>query len=266
VLARDVTVTVLGTIFSVGLEPGGVRVTVERGRVHVAWPAGERVLRIGEEAFIPDMRVEPPAPAEAAEEAPASPTDENVAPTPAAETPPAVAPPSAQRAAAPSSGAGPAGNSAGGVSWRTLAQDGDYTAAYSRMQADRSGSVRDEPGDLLLAADVARLGGHPNMAIAPLQQVIEKHSSDSRAPLAAFTLGRTLLDQLGRPREAAAAFAKARKLEPHGAMAQDALAREVESWSRAGEASLARERAEQYVSSYPKGRRLGAVKRLGGLD
>src|SRR5689334_20587565 len=56
VLARDVTVTVLGTIFTVGLEPGGVRVTVERGRVHVAWPAGERVLRIGEEAFIPDAR------------------------------------------------------------------------------------------------------------------------------------------------------------------------------------------------------------------
>ena len=49
-------------------------------------------------------------------------------------------------------------------------------------------------------------------------------------------------------------------------MAQDALAREVESWSRAGEASLARERAEQYVSLYPKGRRLGAVRRLGGLD
>ena len=49
-------------------------------------------------------------------------------------------------------------------------------------------------------------------------------------------------------------------------MAQDALAREVESWSRAGEATLARERAEAYVSLYPKGRRLGAVRRLGGLD
>jgi hypothetical protein len=49
-------------------------------------------------------------------------------------------------------------------------------------------------------------------------------------------------------------------------MAQDALAREVESWSRAGEASLARERAEEYVAAYPNGRRLGAVRRLGGLD
>src|SRR5262249_23004104 len=113
----------------------------------------------------------------------------------------------------------------GGASWRTLAQDGDYSNAYKLMQSDWSGVVRDEPGELLLAADVARLSGHPARAIEALQRVVEKHASDSRAPLAAFTLGRTLLDQLGRPREAATAFATARRLEPRGAMAQDALAR-----------------------------------------
>jgi transmembrane sensor len=48
VLAGDVTVSVLGTIFSVGIEPDGVRVGVERGRVHVAWPAGNRDLAVGE--------------------------------------------------------------------------------------------------------------------------------------------------------------------------------------------------------------------------
>jgi transmembrane sensor len=119
---------------------------------------------------------------------------------------------------------------------------------------------------LLLAADVARLGGHPEKAIARLQRVLSAHRGDSRASLAAFTLGRTLLDQLGRPHEAAEAFATAGKLDPGGALAQDALAREVESWSRAGSAETARDRAEAYVRAYPKGRRLKAVRRFGGLD
>lgn len=300
VLARDVTVTVLGTVFSVGLEPGGVRVTVERGRVHVAWPAGERVLNIGEEAFIEDTpatderatAMEPraegeQAPAEArAGDLPAEARTNDVlaeartgsaaAPQngPGEPVPQAVPAEPAQpgvlgpttRATPPTAAMTGAATTTTGQSWRALAQDGDYSGAYKLMQSNWSSVVRDEPGDLLLAADVARLGGHPDRAIGPLQRVVEKHASDSRAPLAAFTLGRTLLDQLGRPREAASAFATARRLEPRGAMAQDALAREVESWSRAGEASLARERAEQYVSLYPKGRRLGAVRRLGGLE
>jgi transmembrane sensor len=300
VLARDVTVTVLGTVFSVGLEPGGVRVTVERGRVHVAWPAGERVLNLGEEAFIEDAPtidehaavVGPPAdgvqapaeapagdvPAEARTNdapaetraggatAPQSGTGEPAPQTTPAETPQTGVPGPTARATPPAAGTTGAATTATRQSWRSLAQDGDYSGAYKLMQSNWSSVVRDEPGDLLLAADVARLGGHPDRAIGPLQRVVEKHAGDSRAPLAAFTLGRTLLDQLGRPREAASAFATARRLEPRGAMAQDALAREVESWSRAGEASLARERAEQYVSLYPKGRRLGAVRRLGGLE
>jgi transmembrane sensor len=133
------------------------------------------------------------------------------------------------------------------------------------MSKEGPNAVRDEPGDLLLAADVARLGGHPEKAVAPLSAVVSSHAGDSRAPLAAFTLGRTLLDQLGRPREAADAFAAARRLDSHGALAQDALAREVESWSHAGEATLAHERATDYVTRYPNGRRLAAVKRLGGL-
>ena len=283
VLARDVTVTVLGTVFTVGLEPGGVRVAVERGRVHVAWPAGERVLAVGEEAFIPDAPVDEHAPtleapiqgsdvAAGAAEAPSgthetgSAVEEGAAKEPH-DTPSGASPGTAAHPLPATAGGSGNSNAAPvGASWRTLAQDGDYVGAYNRMQAEARSAVRDEPGDLLLAADVARLGGHPDRAIAPLQRVVEKHSRDSRAPLAAFTLGRTLLDQLGRPREAAAAFATARRLEPRGAMAQDALAREVESWSRAGEASLARERAEEYVSIYPKGRRLGAVRRLGGLE
>jgi transmembrane sensor len=84
--------------------------------------------------------------------------------------------------------------------------------------------------------------------------------------LAAFTLGRVLLEELGQPNEAAAAFARAEALAPRGALAQDAIAREVEAWSRAGEVSRARARAEEYLRRYPEGRRIRSVRHFGGID
>jgi transmembrane sensor len=262
VTARDVTVTVLGTIFTVGIEPGGVRVAVERGLVHVAWPAGDRDLRVGEQALFSDP-IEPAKAAAKSAESPVAPSEPETA-AEASEAEPALsAAPGAPAERAPKNNTPPVFRSS---SWRDLAQDGEYGRAYARLIQDGPGTVNDEPGDLLLAADVARLGGHPEAAVQNLNRVVTAHASDSRAPLAAFTLGRTLLDQLGRPREAALAFASARKLDPHGALAQDALAREVESWSRAGETGTAHDRAVEYVAQYPKGRRLSAVKRLGGIE
>jgi transmembrane sensor len=231
VLARNVTVTVLGTVFDVAFEGPGIRVSVERGLVRVDSAGSSRQLKPGETALFAD------AP-------PVAPVPTSVVTAPAA--PPA---PAAQ-----------------GPSWRVLAQDGDYPAALARLTSDGPTSVRDTPDDLLLAADVARLGGQPARAVSPLERVVSRHTSDSRAPLAAFTLGRTLLDQLGRPREAANAFASARKLAPSGALAQDALAREVESWSRAGETRKAHSRALEYLKLYPLGRRAASVRRLGGIE
>ncbi len=66
--------------------------------------------------------------------------------------------------------------------------------------------------------------------------------------------------------EAAEAFATARTLSPEGALAQDALAREVESWARAAEAATAQERAREYLARYPHGRRAKVVRVLGGLE
>lgn len=262
VMARNVSVTVLGTIFTVALEPADVRVRVERGRVRVAWPAGERELSVGEELLVPTgAEAAPAAPVHVAERAMEAEAPEAVTTALAPEKLPLEA---AGSAAAPSSRHVVAPHPS--VSWRELAEDGDYASAFAKMESDGAAAVHDEPGDLLLAADVARLGGHPEKAVAALSRVVTVHAADSRAPLAAFTLGRTLLDQLGRPREAAQAFATARKLDPRGALNQDALAREVESWSRAGEATLAHERATEYVERYPKGRRVAVVRRLGGLD
>jgi transmembrane sensor len=119
---------------------------------------------------------------------------------------------------------------------------------------------------LLAAADAARADGRAADAVGLLRQSLDRHESDRRAPLAAFTLGRVLLMELARPREAAAAFAQARALAPHGAFAEDALAREVEAWAKAGEPVQARTHADEYRRLYPAGRRAAAVRSFGGLE
>jgi hypothetical protein len=149
-------------------------------------------------------------------------------------------------------------------SWRPLAEKGQYDEAHSALKKAGPNAVRDETGDLLLAADVARLGGYPAEAVPYLERVVRAHARDPRSGLASFTLGRVLLDELGRPGEAAEAFARARAAG--GPLAEDALAREVEAASRAGDVTRSRELARQYQTLYPKGRRAKAVSRFGGLD
>jgi transmembrane sensor len=120
--------------------------------------------------------------------------------------------------------------------------------------------------ELLLAADAARLAGHPDEGVAVLRRLLREHRTDPRAPLAAFTLGRVLLMELGRPREAAAAFAQVRQLAPHGPFSEDALAREVEAWNQAGQSDLAQARAREYLHLYPSGRRTAMVRSMGGIE
>lgn len=148
--------------------------------------------------------------------------------------------------------------------WRDAATRGDYPAAWAAFGALRA--PLDGMEDLLLAGDVARLSGHAGAAVAPLTRAVALHPDDPRAPLAAFTLGRVHLEDLGAPRDAALAFARARTLAPDGPLAEDALAREVEAWSRAGETETARARAVAYIQRYPQGRRVHAVRRFGGLE
>lgn len=149
------------------------------------------------------------------------------------------------------------------TTWRDAARRDDYDAAWRGLASPAS---LDRMEDLLLAGDVARLSGHADAALAPLGRAVELHPEDPRAPLAAFTLGRVHLEDLGAPRAAAQAFARARELAPGGPLAEDALAREVEAWSRAGESETARARARLYLERYPHGRRVHAVRRFGGVE
>jgi transmembrane sensor len=234
--AGPVSITDLGTEFTVDRLDDGVRVAVQEGQVQVRWSGGSGTLSAGEEDRFPPENLAPP-----------SVPDETVAPLSAPHR-------RHHRVASTASS-----------SWKALAEDGDYDAAYNVLQ--RTGEpVRDETAELFLAVDVARLSHHPGESVAPLKQILAHHSLDPRAPLAAFTLGRVLLEDLGSPREAASAFGQVRRLDPESPLVEDALAREVECWSRAGELQRAHARAEQYLRAYPDGRRARSVSRFGHLE
>jgi hypothetical protein len=160
--------------------------------------------------------------------------------------------------------AGPATlNSA--LGWRGEFERGEFSAVAERLLRGDA-EVSDEPAALMDAADALRFADQPEAAVGYLRRVLSEHATSPVAPLASFTLGRVLLQRMGQPAEAADAFALARSLQPGSSLAQDALASEVEAWSKAGRDLDAFERARLYVQLYPAGRRLRAVRRLGGLE
>ncbi len=238
-----VTVEVLGTAFVLERQGDRTRVVVERGRVAVEWRDGRSVLSAGEAGWFPK---------------PSTPKAESAAESPA-EAPPNAALPNARPAAPRTHAPAARGN------WREPAEHGDFARAYELLQQTKHPPI-DDVEELMLAADAARLSGHPEAALPYLARVADDHPRDSRAPLAAFMLGNVLMQQLSRAREAEAAYGRARALSLNSALAQDALARQVEAAHRAGDAAHARALAAEYLARYPNGRRVNAVRRFAGLD
>jgi transmembrane sensor len=148
--------------------------------------------------------------------------------------------------------------------WVALAGQKRFGEAYGLLRQVPIGSLS-EPDDLMLAADVARQAGRPERAVAFLERVVDEHPRELCAQLAGFSLGKIYLDNLDEPTLAARRFAAVRAMAPSGGLAQDALAREVEAWARAGAADRARSAATEYARLYPTGRRLAAVRDLGGI-
>jgi transmembrane sensor len=239
VRAGDVVVTVLGTEFTVEKRDSRTFVKVTRGKVSVDWKGGNRLLLAGEEGQFPPEEV-------AKEPEPLLPA---VVP-PATRAIPEVQPLVPEKPIA--------------ELYRDRATEQDFDKAYELMKASPT-VVGSDASELMLAADVARLSGHPAEAVPFLRRVLKEHTGDSRAPLAAFTLGRMYLGQLGSPGEAAAAFAQVRAMAPGGPLAEDALAREVEARARAGEKGKAQQLAREYLQRYPVGRRTAIVRANGGL-
>jgi TolA-binding protein len=116
--------------------------------------------------------------------------------------------------------------------------------ATTRVAAETAAS-------LLTRADKARMAGRVSEAIELLQSLVSRYPTDSRYPVALFTLGRL---EAGQQRYGAAAgdFARCRRASA-GSLAEDALAEEATARKQAGGVTEARALARQYVEQYPKG-------------
>jgi transmembrane sensor len=239
VVAGQVVVEALGTAFTVERLDERVGVSVRHGRVRVTWLTGFRELGAGEANWFPPIE-DNRAREEPRTSGAADPTVES-SPVPGS---------------SPSSSRTP--------SWKMLALEGRNREAYALLRDQRK-NLRD-PDELLLAADVARLSGHPADAVPYLERLIKESGNHPKAAMAAFALGRVLMTSLGQPEKAALAFGEARSRAQGGSLAEDALAREVEAWAQAGAATRARERAQEYLRLYPRGQRSRAVKTFGGLE
>jgi transmembrane sensor len=146
------------------------------------------------------------------------------------------------------------------ATWRSLNKGGDYEGAYRLIAA--GAAVPDDAEALMDAADAARFSDHPGAALGFLQKVTSNHQRSLTAPLAAFMSGQ-LLERMAEPLEAAKAFRMAQELAPTGSLAEDALAREVEAWSKAGRADEASRSVRRYEAQYPAGRWLRLVQQHG---
>ena len=267
VRAGPVTVTVLGTAFRVErLDDTRARVSVERGHVDVAWAGGHADLVAGDEGVFPtpEPRVErrepgviapgtitaEPMEAEPIEAEPIEAERIEAETTPIEALDPIATAPRDRASRAPS-----ASSVAPADGWRDLARASRYHEAYVALgaPADRARSVTDAVDDLLLAADVARLSGHPAEALPWLEAVERDHASDPRAILASFTRGRILME-LGRSAEAARQLERVLAMEPEGSLAEDALARAALSHAAAGQHASAAALAERYLVAHPSGR------------
>jgi transmembrane sensor len=233
VRSGSVTVKVVGTEFTVERRANDTRVEVLQGKVSVAWGASEpeALLAAGESGVFPPNK--PAAPAALA------------APEPEAETPA-----TRQREAARVYGAHVARR--------------DYRGAFALLSRNPA-LAGDSVEELLVAADVARLSNHPAEAVPYLQRILREHSGDERAPLAAFTLGRTL-SGLGRTREALNMFGRVRSAWANSPLAEEALLRQAEAASRLGELGTAVRLAEEYDRFYPRGSRRAEVRRFARLE
>lgn len=223
-----VRIEVVGTRFTVTRNDNRLRVSVERGAVLVRGkPVPDGVQRLGAGDSITVV-----LPSAALTPAPA--TSDTKLPVPA--KPP----------------------TAGQSEWLSRAERGDYRAAYATLGTDgvRRETQRAQSAARLLAlADVARLSGHPAQAVEPLDRVIRTHAGSAEAKLAAVTLGRLYLDQLGQPAAAANILQRALALGPPAGLREDVYARLVEAQARSGDISGARESFKTYRREFPEGRR-----------
>ncbi len=166
---------------------------------------------------------------------------------------------SPQQAVAPAPAVGPSSPAplvtapTPGETWRRFAAEGKNDQAYAVL--GRAGIASESESasvaDLFALADVARLSGHPADAVDPLQRIVADHSNDSRAPLAALTLGRVRLRSLAMPAAAAQSLEKAIALGVPVQLSEETHELLIESLSRMGDRARARLEYERFRARFP---------------
>ncbi len=255
------TVVVLGTRFTVERSTDRLTVSVARGAVLVRGErVPERARRLGAGESIV---IEAPA----RETHPATRTSE---PPEASAAPVSLSPDESDERTARGARTARRAESTSETSasdparWRTLAEQGDYQSAWADLGAEgvRAHAERAGVDELLALADVARLSGHPDAAVAPLERILDRHRGHPSAAVAAFTLGRVEADALRRPAQAARAFEQALELGLTSALRPDALARLARAWRDAGDDGRARAAAARYLAELPEGRHAESMRAL----
>jgi hypothetical protein len=217
VAADGVEVHVVGTHFSVAMDPNGnftrVEVHVDRGVVEVTnaeHPEDRTEVRAGEGW---SEIVHPPPAASAVNTAPAPETVE----APPIEVAPAPAEP---RVAAPSAAREP----------RTAG-----------------------PRELLETANELRREGRVREAAQAYESLLNRYPNDGRAGLSAFELGRLRMDRLSDMAGAVPALERAALLAPGASFREDAMARLVTAYARTGNMAGCERARDHYLESYATG-------------
>ncbi len=278
------TVEVVGTRFRVVPAPDRLLVEVEHGVVVVR---GDRVpgrvvrLTDGERLEV-TASAEPPPKTAALDRAPGT---DATAPTadpaatpataPAATTPTAPAPtaptPNGPNATEPSSAAQrptphgsakpPADPEARQTPPGSSDDEDDDELDRAMEAATRAASGEPLPvDDALEAADRLRAEGRTAEAADLLEDALRRDPDATAAGLAAFTLGRIVLDQLGQFDRAARAFALVIAAGSPSSLVEDAHARRADALLRAGRRADAEAAIDDYERAFPKGRRIARLR------
>lgn len=261
------TVTVLGTRFSVEKVDARISIAVERGTVSVRGKGvgGDRTLAAGNTLSV-NLNDEQAVHRETA------PVESTPLPTPLPKPPPkpmedgglplsAAAPESVSTT--PESGPGSLPKNR----WKVHAAAGDFEEAYDALGAEgvadltlKSKSI----DELLMLADAARLSGHPSEAVAPLKTIIQKYPKELRAGTAAYTLGKLYLLQLHNPHKAAKSFDLAIELGLPTVLLETAYFNKAEALFQISR-PLGEWALNDYAKRYPDGRYLKQLEsRRGG--
>jgi hypothetical protein len=127
-----------------------------------------------------------------------------------------------------------------------------------------NGPARSSAKELFESAERLRMNGRLRDAAAQLDSLRRQFPGDSRAPLAAFELGRIRMDGLGDYAGAATAFESSLKLNPSASFREDVEARLVTLYDRMGQKNACEASQRAYLARYPRGSHVNSVGRACG--